>query len=261
MSPLNNHEESIQINGNGHAEVKSDSQIKRITSVNSLRSASVTSPVHGLLDDDKDTDQRSVHSPLFSRILLGDASLKNPLVRTSSTMSNRAEKLLKGFGIFSRPEKKRHTILVTPERKIQKLKSSQAKKKIRKVHFRLPKSKNDRKLHILEPGSAFLEKWLRFMMLPLSYELWAFPFRLAFCDPRSIPILMSDLACDIIFFCDVLVRLNTAIPAETYPGQTEAITDWSGVAEMYARHSLLPDFLPVLVYWVNLPHDAGRANQ
>ena len=252
MSPLNNQEERIQINGNGHTDINDDATMKKITSLNSLRSASVTSPVHGLLEDEKDNDQRSVHSPLFSRILIGDTNQKNSLNRTSSGRSVKAaEKVLKGFGIFSRPEKKRHTILVTPERKLQKLKSSQIKRKIRKVHFRLPKSKNDKRLHILEPGSAFLEKWLRFMMLPLAYELWAFPFRLAFCDPRSSEILICDLVCDIIFFFDAMVRLNTAIPAETYPGQTEAITEWSGVAEMYVRHSLLPDLLPIVMYWVS----------
>jgi hypothetical protein len=60
--------------------------------------------------------------------------------------------------------------------------------------------------------------WLNIMALPLSYEVWAFPYRLALGYPtlnphESYSTFQSDALCDAAFALDILVSFDAPIPA------------------------------------------------
>lgn len=53
--------------------------------------------------------------------------------------------------------------------------------------------------------------WDRVMLAPLSYELWAFPFRLALGSPRMYSLLFTDLMFDAFHLMDAAIKINTEV--------------------------------------------------
>ena len=177
-------------------------------------------------------------------------------------------------------------ILITEQRRLERSLRPKAVIELQRVHFRLPKMK--RSLRILQPlesSAAAVQYWRRGMLLPIAWELWAFPFRLAFCDierGQSMIVYSVDVFCDIWFGLamigdDLLVkmaahahlccqlypllysRLNVCvravsffvrIPAGTYPGQTENARSFLAIARLVARHSIPRELVQILVYHV-----------
>jgi hypothetical protein len=72
-----------------------------------------------------------------------------------------------------------------------------------RVHFRLPKVK--RTSQILQPldrSAKAVKNWDRGLLLPIVWEIWAFPFRFAFCDVerrKSMFVYTIDVICDVWF--------------------------------------------------------------
>ena len=70
------------------------------------------------------------------------------------------------------------------------------------------------------------------MLLPLCYELWAFPYRLALGAPSTdSKICAADAFFDCLFLLDIFVALCTALPP-AHPGDP-AITSFSSIARRY----------------------------
>lgn len=67
----------------------------------------------------------------------------------------------------------------------------------------------------IRPHSARLVHiWKLVFMVPLAYETWAFPFRLALGSPGSFGIFIGDLVCDAWFILDAVVGCFVADPDE-----------------------------------------------
>jgi len=86
-----------------------------------------------------------------------------------------------------------------------------------------------------------------------TFELWAFPFRLALCDlelRQAMFVYSLDVACDIWFFADILLGFAVAIPSGTYTGQKESAKSFKRVAKIYFRHELGWNILPIMLYQI-----------
>jgi hypothetical protein len=86
-----------------------------------------------------------------------------------------------------------------------------------------------------------------------TFELWAFPFRLALCDlelRQAMSVYSLDVACDIWFVCDMLVGLVVAIPLGTYSAQQESAKSFRSVAKLYFRHELGWQIAPIMLYQI-----------
>ena len=146
------------------------------------------------------------------------------------------------------------SILMTPAKKAERADKQLKTKRLRKVHFNLPKVNSSRRViaQALDPRSPTVRRWQSIMLLPLSYELWVFPYRLALGAPSTASkIFAADLACDSLFLLDILVALCTAIPP-AHPGDP-AITSFSGIARRYFSVTFPTQFLPCTLYWVTTP--------
>ena len=131
-------------------------------------------------------------------------------------------------------------------------KQNTGKRVPKKVHFVLPKASNaKRSLRSLDPNMAFVRQWLNIMILPLSYEMWAFPYRLALGVPStSSALCYADASCDGLFFLDMIVSLATALPAT--PGKDE-VTSFQGIAAHYFSRTFPSQILPCCAYWIITP--------
>ncbi len=98
------------------------------------------------------------------------------------------------------------TILITPQRRYEREKQhSLHKKKRHRVHFFMPKSKSIFSLHIVEPTNIVVKRWLGFMVFPLVYEVWAFPYRLSLSEPSmSSRTFVMDVIIDFIMLVGFL---------------------------------------------------------
>eukprot|EP00960_Hanusia_phi_P033535 750499-Hanusia_phi.AAC.9 len=133
--------------------------------------------------------------------------------------------------------------------------SRKPKKESYHVSFKLPKSNNMNRLRLLNEDANIIGRWNRMMIIPLSYEIWAFPFRLGFCSPGFNAdnwILFTDIACDFCFLADACLNLITTIPAGTYPNQEENIDTIQGVAKFYLRYKFPQLFLSLTTYYVSV---------
>eukprot|EP00961_Rhodomonas_salina_P038658 519384-Rhodomonas_salina.1 len=75
-------------------------------------------------------------------------------------------------------------------------------KRTKRVHFMLPKPRSSSILRPLHPDSKLVHHWANAMVFPLSYEIWAFPFRLAFGIPKFNAVMQTDILFDFAFFVD-----------------------------------------------------------
>jgi len=74
------------------------------------------------------------------------------------------------------------------------------------VHFRIPRAKKSRLHQSLDSTSKWVQIWLIGILLPIAWEIWAFPFRLAFCDielNKALFVYSIDVTCDMWFLLDV----------------------------------------------------------
>ena len=152
---------------------------------------------------------------------------------------------------------KARTILKIGEKAVVEIASNEnslerrRKLKLKKVHFLLPKESTRRSMQSLDPSMTIVQYWLNIMILPLSYEMWAFPYRLALGTPSTNSSLFyTDASCDIIFIIDMLVSFITALPA--VPGREE-VTSFRGIAANYFTKKFPYTILPCCVYWCLLP--------
>jgi len=95
------------------------------------------------------------------------------------------------------------TILITEQRRLERSLRPAAAVELLRVHFRLPKVK--RTSQILQPldrSAKAVKNWDRGLLLPIVWEIWAFPFRFAFCDVerrKSMFVYTIDVICDVWF--------------------------------------------------------------
>ncbi len=135
-------------------------------------------------------------------------------------------------------------------------------KRLRKVHFRLPKSVKHQRLvgQALDPKSAPIRHWQAIMLIPLSYETWAFPYRLALGYPSlQSQTCIADLICDSFFVLDMLVSLCTALPAESENGRLgPSDSSFLHIAVKYFTTVFPSQFLPCMLYWLATPICASQ---
>jgi hypothetical protein len=142
-----------------------------------------------------------------------------------------------------------HSILLTKEKR-EELQSRH--KVLKKVFFNIPKSSTQEwKFKPIDPNNPLLLRWNMFMLLPLGYEVWAFPYRLAL----GVPSLSSQMATttidfliDVIFTIDMVLTLSTIVPKS--PGREKSIVTFEGIAENYFQNTFLLHFFPAFPYWV-----------
>ena len=157
------------------------------------------------------------------------------------------------------------SILVTAARRAMRanLKGRGQRQRLKKVHFQLPKGLNKRmSVRSLDPNMLFVQRWLKFMVLPLSYEMWAFPYRLALCFPTITPndtnsTMYADAVCDAIFVLDMLVSLTTAIAV---PGREEQVTSFAQISRHYFTCIFPFQMLPSVLFWILTSLCAGRVS-
>ena len=145
------------------------------------------------------------------------------------------------------------SILIYPEEKAERAEKLSKTKRLRKVHFHLPKASSQRVIaQALDPKSPTIRRWQSVMLLPLAYELWAFPYRLALGAPSTrSKVFAADLACDTLFLVDIFVALCTAVPADRVGDA--AITSFRAIARRYFATAFPIQFLPCTLYWIATP--------
>jgi hypothetical protein len=126
------------------------------------------------------------------------------------------------------------------------------KRILKKVFFHIPqKSKGWSTYKPLEPYHPFVQKWRMFMLVPLGFEVWAFPYRLALGVPSvssQMQLTPIDFLMDMLFLADMVVNLFTKIPKA--PGRENAIATFQGVARHYFRNTFPFQILLPFPYWV-----------
>ena len=144
-------------------------------------------------------------------------------------------------------------ILLTPVRKAERASKKFKTKRLRKVHFNLPKIRGSKRMiaQVLDHKSPVIRRWQSIMLAPLSYELWAFPFRLALGSPSlTSNICFADMVCDAFFIADLPFALCTAVPDS---GGGDASTTFQGIAWRYFTRTFPTQFLPCMLYWIATP--------
>jgi hypothetical protein len=141
------------------------------------------------------------------------------------------------------------SILLTNERREERL---SRRKVLKKVYFNIPESGTQEwKFKPINPNSHLLLRWNMFMLLPLGYEVWAFPYRLALGVPSissQMTLTTLDFAIDIIFLIDMMLALSTIIPKS--PGREKSIVTFDEIASNYFQNTFLTQFFPAFPYWV-----------
>lgn len=118
---------------------------------------------------------------------------------------NRRQSLSESFGEFSRAlqQSRPTSILITEMKRLERNNRPKTVTELRRVHFRIPKTK--RSWRLLEPvdrSGAAVKYWRMGLLLPIAWEMWAFPFRLAFCDVEQqerMFVYTVDVVCDVWF--------------------------------------------------------------
>ena len=149
---------------------------------------------------------------------------------------------------------RRNPILITASKKAERAEKQLKAKRLLKVHFNLPKASTSRRIiaQAVDPKSPLIHRWRLIMLLPLAYELWAFPYRLALGAPSTRSnVFAADLACDLIFLIDIFVALFTAVPADRVGDP--AITSFPAIARRYFGTVFPMQFLPCTLYWITTP--------
>ena len=88
------------------------------------------------------------------------------------------------------------SILITPIKRLER----DANKSSKRVHFKLRKATTANKFfRPLQKSSNLKQTWLVGMLLPMSYDIFAFGLRLAFCDmylQKLLAVWIIDIICD-----------------------------------------------------------------
>lgn len=125
------------------------------------------------------------------------------------------------------------TILITEQRRLERNLRPKAAIELQRVHFRLPKAK--RSWFICEPlesSAKAVRIWSRCLLLPIVWEVWAFPFRLAFCDVEQNE---ARFVYHVDIFCDVWLGLGVLgdfVSARETRVERDCVTD---VAVLHAH--------------------------
>jgi hypothetical protein len=146
----------------------------------------------------------------------------------------------------------RKSILIKEDRESADAAVQVKKKTLKRVYFLLnEKARPWWEIDPWDPYHSFIQRWNMFMLLPLGYEAWAFPYRLALGVPSissQMQLTPLDFAFDMIFLFDVIVSLSTSLPKG--PGRAEAVTTFLGIARHFF-HNIFPYYvLPAFPYWV-----------
>jgi hypothetical protein len=124
-------------------------------------------------------------------------------------------------------------ILITEQRRLERNLRPKAAIELQRVHFRLPKAK--RSWFICEPlesSAKAVRIWSRCLLLPIVWEVWAFPFRLAFCDVEQNE---ARFVYHVDIFCDVWLGLGVLgdfVSARETRVERDCVTD---VAVLHAH--------------------------
>jgi hypothetical protein len=146
------------------------------------------------------------------------------------------------------------SILLTPAKRALhtdlRIKGHLKHQRLKKVHFQLPKGTKRTVVRSLNPKMQFVQRWLKFMVVPLSYEVWAFPFRLALGYPTmdlNDATLLADALCDAAFAIDMAISLVTAVAV---PGRDDFVTSFSEISRHYFRNTFPFQVLPSVAFWI-----------
>jgi len=143
--------------------------------------------------------------------------------------------------------------------------------KLQRVRFDMSESlQHMKKTHrfgrLIQPASSMLQWWHTAMLLPLSYEMWGFAFRLALSTPLSSRptwgyVDIIDLLVDAFFVCDGAMQLNT-VPVEhsekenngqrtsPYISTDEVLMLRVQIARRYLTRAFPVELLPSVLFWV-----------
>ena len=106
------------------------------------------------------------------------------------------------------------SILITEQRRLERSLRPKAAIELQRVHFRLPKAKLPSLIwEPLDNSAKAVRIWSRCLLLPIVWELWVFPFRLAFCDVErneAMFVYHVDTICDVWLGLGVLGDLVNA---------------------------------------------------
>eukprot|EP00854_Cymbomonas_tetramitiformis_P023779 gene23779-28828_t len=105
---------------------------------------------------------------------------------------------------------------------------------------------------MMDPHCLFVERWRTFMVVPMSYEMWAVPFRIAMTSELSLnyALIYTDVLTDALFLVDALIRLQTKIPSlEGQPENTRAEVFWHVM-----QQNVLKQLLPCVCMYAVLGH-------
>lgn len=121
----------------------------------------------------------------------------------------------------------------------------------RRVHFRLPRQVKTTVFQPMDRSSKVVQLWQMNMVLPIAWEIWAFPFRFALCNistGQGLFIYEIDVGADVWFALDVLMSCAITIPSMTYPGQEYPAVTFKQILALYTRFEFVWVVLPILFY-------------
>jgi len=148
-------------------------------------------------------------------------------------------------------EPKLKSILVTEEKRAQ---YDVKRKRLQKVYFHLPqKNKKWWKFSPFESRSMFIARWRIFMLLPLSIEMWLFPYKLSLGVPSirsEMQINLVEFVVDFLCIVDMLFSLCTVIPSNNV--NEPPVKTFTNIARVYFRSKFMYEVLPVYPYWIGL---------
>ena len=124
---------------------------------------------------------------------------------------------------------------------------------------------------IWSPDSSFHATWMTVMLIPMTWETWAFAFRFALCLPAALRqqeqldwVDAADIFCDVLFICDGIMQCVTSQPEDCHEvprrqsvPQTEKMRSQN--AARYFRRVFPLELLPSTFFWAaSLQCDAGQ---
>ena len=166
------------------------------------------------------------------------------------------------FGVDSQKVKFLPPILITPVKRMER--DAAKTKSSKRVHFKLKKKSKVEQFQPFQKDSTIVQYWMMFMVLPLTFDVFAFGLRLAVCDiylGKVMVIYHMDVICDVLKLIDIGLALVTAVPKGTYKEQASSAITLPAIAALYFRHESMKAIGPPLLYqftsWVMmlLPHN------
>jgi len=130
----------------------------------------------------------------------GDSEDEEPIV---AKKTNRRRSMIFSAVEMTAVMRRPASILITEEKRLERNNRPKAVTELRRVHFRVPRAK--RSLRLLAPvdrSVAAVQYWRMALLVPVAVEIWAFPFRLAYCDierNEAMFVYSMDIFCDMWF--------------------------------------------------------------